>query len=72
MIIGVNNQDLLFRNVKSRDSFSISIGFQEGTFIDDVVRIFFLKGTFLCEVGLLVLYLAVFINRAGTYIFVFS
>lgn len=72
MIIGVNNQDLLFRNVKSRDSFSISIGFQRGTFIDDVVRIFFLKGTFLCEVGLLVLYLAVFINRAGTYIFVFS
>lgn len=75
MIIGVNNQDLLFRNVKSRDSFSVSIGFQrvpEGTFIDDVVRIFFLKGTFLCEVGLLVLYLAVFINRAGTYIFVFS
>lgn len=72
MIIGVNNQDLLFRNVKSRDSFSISIGFQKGTFIDDVVRIFFLKGTFLCEVGLLVLYLAVFINRAGTYIFVFS
>lgn len=41
MIIGVNNQDLLFRNVKSRDSFSISIGFQRGTFIDDVVRIFF-------------------------------
>lgn len=72
MIIGVNNQDLLFRNVKSRDSFSVSIGFPEGTFIDDVVRIFFLKGTFLCEVGLLVLYLAVFINRAGTYIFVFS
>lgn len=72
MIIGVNNQDLLFRNVKSRDSFSISIGVPEGTFIDDVVRIFFLKGTFLCEVGLLVLYLAVFINRAGTYIFVFS
>lgn len=72
MIIGVNNQDLLFRNVKSRDSFSISVGFQRGTFIDDVVRIFFLKGTFLCEVGLLVLYLAVFINRAGTYIFVFS
>lgn len=72
MIIGVNNQDLLFRNVKSRDSFSVSIGFQRGTFIDDVVRIFFLKGTFLCEVGLLVLYLAVFINRAGTYIFVFS
>lgn len=30
MIIGVNNQDLLFRNVKSRDSFSISIGFQRG------------------------------------------
>lgn len=73
MIIGVNNQDLLFRNVKSRDSFSVSIGFQRGLlYIDDVVRIFFLKGTFLCEVGLLVLYLAVFINRAGTYIFVFS
>lgn len=70
MIIGVNNQDLLFRNVKSRDSFSYWV--PEGTFIDDVVRIFFLKGTFLCEVGLLVLYLAVFINRAGTYIFVFS
>lgn len=30
MIIGVNNQDLLFRNVKSRDSFSVSIGFQRG------------------------------------------
>lgn len=41
MIIGVNNQDLLFRNVKSRDSFSVIYWVPEGTFIDDVVRIFF-------------------------------
>lgn len=30
MIIGVNNQDLVFRNVKSRDSFAESVGFQRG------------------------------------------
>ncbi len=70
MIIGVHNQDLVFRNVKSRDSYGGYLLGSRETAIDNnrlflFLRHFFLEGTSFCA------YLATFNNAVGLCIVAF-
>ena len=52
MIIGVHNQDLVFRNVKSRDSYGVIYKAIDNNCLFLFLRHFFLEGTPFCAIWL--------------------